>query len=82
MNLKLLKAHMILIGIDSKKFAKLQKWSMSTFYRKLSGKAQFTRQEIGNCISVLELKPEDIVDIFFADYMSYRTNNIMKKASK
>ncbi len=65
MNLKLLKAHMILVGIDSKTFAKLQNWSMSTCYRKLSGKAFFTGIEIGTCIDILKLRPTDITDIFF-----------------
>ena len=75
MNLKLLKAHMILVGIDSKTFAKLQNWSMSTCYRKLSGKAFFTGIEIGTCIDILKLKPTDITDIFFSDYLSYKTKN-------
>lgn len=75
MNLKLLKAHMVNVGIDSKAFAKLQSWSMSTFYRKLSGKVFFTGAEIGICIEILKLKPMDIIDIFFADYLSHKTKS-------
>lgn len=81
MNLKLLKAHIILTGIDSKTFAKLQKWSMSTFYRKFAGKVDFTGDEMCKCIHILKLKPVDIMSIFFEDYLSYKTNNVEEKAN-
>ena len=66
---------MILNGVDSRTFAKAQKWSMSTFYRKLSGKVLFTSDEIGRCIDILKLKPVDVTNIFFKNYLSYETNN-------
>ena len=65
-NRNLLKAQMTLCGISTKAIADAQNWSMSTAYRKTTGKVAFTAPEIQVCVELLTLDSDIANKIFFA----------------
>jgi hypothetical protein len=42
----------------------------ATFYRKITGKTEFTRSEIQGVATLLVLSMQDLEDIFFADKLA------------
>jgi len=49
MNTNLLLSHMKLKNVSTKDLADAQGWSMTTVYRKINGKTNFTAPEIQTC---------------------------------
>lgn len=70
LNSNLLQAQMKLNGIGSKDYAKAQKWSMSTAYRKINGESAHTAPEIQVAVEVLNLSTSVASEIFFASNLS------------
>lgn len=52
---RMLRAHMTLKGVTTKDLADAQGWSMSTAYRKITGKVAFTVPEVQLCKELLDL---------------------------
>lgn len=69
-NRNLLKSQMILKGISCKNLADVEGWSLTTAYRKISGKAAWTVPEVQVCVERLSLDSETASKIFFAGKMS------------
>ena len=67
MNFNELRSEMILHDINNDTMASILKISRSAWYRKMSGKVDFTREEIQSIIEALHLCPEKVVSIFFGD---------------
>lgn len=67
---QILRAHMTLKGVTTKDLADAQGWSMSTAYRKITGKVAFTVQEVQLCKELLELDAPTTHEIFFAADLS------------
>ena len=70
MNINLLKSQIALKGKKISDVAKKLKISKSAFYRKLSGKSDFTRGEICGMIDFLEIETDKAMEIFFSNYVS------------
>ena len=51
---RMLRAHMTLKGVTTKDLADAQGWSMSTAYRKITGKVAFTVPEVQLCKELLD----------------------------
>lgn len=62
---QILRAHMTLKGVTTKDLADAQGWSMSTAYRKITGKVAFTVPEVQLCKELLELDAPTTNEIFF-----------------
>ena len=76
MNSRALKSRLILAGIKvDDLLAKMQEkginMSRSTFYRNLRGEGEFDRGEIQIISDLLSLSDEEMVEIFFKDFVSY-----------
>lgn len=61
---QILRAHMTLKGVTTKGLADAQGWSMSTAYRKITGKVAFTVPEVQLCKELLELDAPTTNEIF------------------
>lgn len=70
MNILLLKSQILLRNKKISDVAKELGLSKSGFYRKLSGKTEFTRTEIDTLIKYLGLSVEMAMDIFFKEKVS------------
>lgn len=57
---------MTLKGVTTKDLADVQGWSMSTAYRKVTGRAAFTVPEVQLCKELLDLDTPATNAIFFA----------------
>lgn len=57
-------------GMNIGEFCNAANFTRSTFDRKMNGQSEFDRDEICRIISVLNLQPEEIRDIFFAEGVS------------
>lgn len=62
---RMLRAHMTLKGVTTKDLADAQGWSMSTAYRKITGKVAFTVPEVQLCKELLDLDAPTMNAIFF-----------------
>ena len=62
---RMLRAHMTLKGVTTKDLADAQGWSMSTAYRKITGKVAFTVPEVQLCKEFLDLDAPTTNAIFF-----------------
>lgn len=62
---RMLRAHMTLKGVTTKDLADAQGWSMSTAYRKITGKVAFTVPEVQLCKELLDLDAPTTNAIFF-----------------
>ncbi len=69
-DIKLLKAEMVMKEIKIPTLAQKIGIDKVTFYRKISGKSEFTIGEIYKIIDVLKIPDEKIVSIFFAQKVS------------
>lgn len=69
-DIKRLKAEMLMEDIKVPQLAQTIGIDKVTFYRKLSGKSEFTISEIYNIIEVLKIPDEKIVSIFFTKKVS------------
>lgn len=69
-DIKLLKAEMIMRDIKIPELARKIGIDKGTFYRKISGKSEFTISEIYKIIDILKIPNEKIVDIFFTQKVS------------
>lgn len=65
-----LKAQMVRKGFKVDYIAEKIGISRSAFYRKLNGSSEFDREEISKISELLELRPEDVYNIFFAKEVS------------
>ena len=74
-NSSLLLSQMKLRNVSTKAFADAQGWSISTTYRKINGRTEFTQSEIQTTIALLSLDTAMANEIFFALGMSYKTNS-------
>lgn len=63
---RMLRAHMTLKGVTTKDLADAQGWSISTAYRKITGKVAFTVPEVQLCKELLDLDAPTMNAIFFA----------------
>ena len=70
LNMRLLRAKMVLAGYTTRSFADALGWSMSTAYRKINGLIAFTAREIQLCRDLLGLSIEEVEQIFFAVELS------------
>lgn len=70
MNINALKAKMVLEDVSAEKLAQEIGVSKSAFYRKLSGKTEFTREEIQKIINALHISNNDAFTIFFESKVS------------
>lgn len=75
MNAILLKCQIILNNKNITEIAEELEISKSSFYRKLKGKSEFTRQEISKIIGLLNLNTDTAMKIFFNDKVSKKTLN-------
>ena len=64
MNEKLLRAEIILKGYSLEEFLKLCNFHRSTFYRKTKEISSFATQEVSKIMSVLDIPPKKMVNIF------------------
>lgn len=71
---KLLLSQMVLKNVSMKNLADAQGWSMTTAYRKINGKTEFTQSEIQVVIRVLNLESAMANEIFFAPNLAFRQN--------
>lgn len=69
-NTQMLKGYMVLRGINTKGLADAQGWSISTAYRKITGKVDFTVPEVQLCKELLNLDAPTANAIFFAPVLS------------
>lgn len=69
-NIKMLKAEMLMKDIKIPILAEKIGIDKTTFYRKISGKSDFTISEIYKIIDELKISNEKIVDIFFNQKVS------------
>lgn len=63
---ELLKSEMVKNKINSESMSDKLGINVTTFYRKLSGESEFTRQELGVIKNTLCLSKDDMDSIFFA----------------
>ena len=63
---ELLKSQMVKNKINAESMSDKLGINITTFYRKLNGESEFTRQEMGVIKSLLCLSKEDMDSIFFA----------------
>lgn len=70
MNVNLLKSQIALKGKNVSEIVKTLKISKSAWYRKISGKSDFTRQEISELMDYLEIETEKAMKIFFDEKVS------------
>lgn len=69
-DIKRLKAEMLMEDIKVPQLAQTIGIDKVTFYRKLSGKSEFTISEIYSIIEVLKIPDDKIVPIFFTKKVS------------
>jgi predicted transcriptional regulator len=65
MNVPALKAKMAFYGVSVKDLCERTGIGLSAFYRKISGKTEFTQGEISGIARTLKLSQEELCDIFF-----------------
>lgn len=65
MNVNLLKYHMAQNGKTAEDICAVCSFSLSAYYRKMNGKAQFTQGEISAIARLLTLNRDDIAQIWF-----------------
>lgn len=65
-NINLLKSKLALINKSISSLAEDVGMNKSTFYRKVKGESDFTRKEISDIITILDLNSEEMCAIFFA----------------
>ena len=66
---------MKLKNVSTKDLADAQSWSMTTAYRKINGKTEFTQSEIETTIRRLSLEIAIANEIFFAPNLAFRKNS-------
>ncbi len=66
-NDKLFRSKVVLNGLTLAETANRIGINESTLHKKLSNDGSFTRAEIMKLITVLELSPQDVQNIFFAE---------------
>ena len=71
MNSKLLKAKMELRDMTTVAISEYIGINRSSWYRKISGKTEFTRREISLISTVLSLDEGELIEIFFAKDVSF-----------
>ena len=71
MNSKLLKAKMELREMTAVAISEYIGINRSSWYRKISGKTEFTRREISLISTVLSLDEAELIEIFFAKDVSF-----------
>lgn len=65
---KKFQAQMVLMGLNAKELSARLGINESTLYRKLNNDGDFSREEIGKLIKILNI--EKPVDIFFAEELA------------
>ncbi|WP_102342646.1 helix-turn-helix domain-containing protein [Galactobacillus timonensis] len=70
MNMNLLKARMIQNNTSAEELSKAIGISKASFYRKISSKTEFTRDEISDISRILSLDASDVMAIFFGNEVS------------
>jgi len=65
-----LRAEMVLKHVSQDDLLKHLEISRSSFYRKMNGLTEFTHDEIGKIIELLNLSSDRAMSIFFADRVS------------
>lgn len=71
------------LGLSCPKLAKRLGISRTSMYNKMVGIAQFNLNEIRELIHVLQLSPEEVIDIFFGDdYLEINGQKVDMRASK
>ena len=71
MNSKLLKAKMELRDMTTVAISEYIGINRSSWYRKISGKTEFTRREISLISTALSLDEGELIEIFFAKDVSF-----------
>jgi DNA-binding Xre family transcriptional regulator len=68
MNINKLKAKIVEKGLNVSKLADMMEVDRSTLYRKMqNGGESFTVKEVNSIVGLLELSPNEAVEIFFGD---------------
>lgn len=70
MNANALKAQMAFCGVSAKELCERTGMGLSAFYRKISGKTEFTQGEISGISRVLNLTQGQLCAIFFSAEVS------------
>ncbi len=70
MNIEDLKAEIARNNLSVPKLAKLIRLDKKTLYTRLNGETNFKQEEIADIAKILNLSPEQILSIFFADVVS------------
>lgn len=70
MNVNALKARMAYLGVGAKELCEKTGIGVSAFYRKISGKSEFTQGEISAISQALDLTHDTLCEIFFAEKVS------------
>lgn len=70
MNANELKARMALAGMSAKALCEKTGINESSFYRKISGKVEFTQGEISRIARELGMTRDDVFTVFFAAEVS------------
>ena len=70
MNVRKLKAAMVIEGLTAGQVQKEIGIGKSAWYRKLNGTSQFTQEEIGKIRKMLRLTDRQTIEIFFDDKVS------------
>ena len=67
MKVNMLKAKIIEKGLTARSLCAEIKLHPASYYRKINGENEFTRDQIAKIVKVLGLTPEETFSIFFAD---------------
>ena len=70
MNCIMLRQKMIERGLQCKDITEALEISRSATVRKMSNKTEFTQSEIKGLIRLLDLSPDEVMSIFFANKVS------------
>lgn len=61
----LMKAKMVQLGVSTKQVAEIMGCSLGSFYRKMNGESEFTREEIYRFCKECGLSERELIYIFF-----------------
>lgn len=82
MDVKALRAKMVLRGISVYSLAERIGIESSTLYKKLRGVTEFTQSEISKIANVLGMSREEILAVFFAEEVSYKPLSNLRDSFK
>lgn len=82
MDVKALRAKMVLRGMSVYGLAERIGIDSTTLYKKLRGATEFTQSEISKIANVLGMSREEILAVFFAEEVSYKPLSNLRDSFK